>query len=97
MKINPTMVNAYYKTKPTTRTTPINQAGSFLEVISAKMDTITISQKGMVSGITKEIVGDLMNINSPGHIQELQQAVSSGTYSVSVEELAGAMMQRSRI
>ncbi len=103
MNINPTIVNAYFKTKPTTRTTPINQAGSFLEVFSAKMDainkmdTITISQKGMVSGITKEIVGDLMNINSQGHIQELQQAVSSGTYSVSVEELAGAMMQRSRI
>lgn len=103
MKINSTMVNAYFKTKPTTRTTPINQAGSFLEVLSSRMDkmdkidTITISQKGMISGITKEIAGSLMDINSQGHIQEIQQAVNSGSYSVSVEDLAGAMMRRSAI
>jgi len=98
MKINSTMVNAYFKTKPTTRSTPINQAGSFAEILSAKADktdTITISQKGMILGITKEIVGNLMETNSPGRIQELQEAVSSGTYSVSAEDLAGAMMQRS--
>ncbi len=101
MKINPTtMVNAYLKTNPTrstTRTTPINQAGGFMEVLSSKMDTISISQNGMVSGITKDIMGNLADMNSSGRIQELQEAVRSGSYSVSVEELAGAMMQRAVI
>lgn len=98
MKINPTTVNAYYMTKPTSRTIPINQAGSFMEAFSAKVDTIEISQKGneqsMVSGISKAIMGDLKDMDSQTRIQELRDAVNSGNYSVPVEELAAAMMQR---
>lgn len=102
MKINPTMINAYLKTSParaTGRTAPINQSGSFAEALSmaSKTDTISISQKGVVSGITKEIMGNLMDNNSQGRIQELQQAISSGRYSVSPDELAGAMMERASI
>ena len=98
MKINPPMVNAYYMTKPTSRNIPINQAGSFMEAFSAKVDTIEISRKGneqsMVSGISKAIVGDLKDMDSQSRISELQDAVSSGSYSVPIEELARAMMQR---
>lgn len=98
MKINPTMVNAYFMTRPAGRTVPVNQAGSFMEAFSAKMDTIEISQKGneqsMVSGISKAIAGDLRDLDSPERIEQLRNAVSSGSYSVSIEELAAAMMQR---
>ena len=96
MKINFFGSNYYHKKINKTPNTPPESHLQQTEV-SAKMDTITISNSAShssFSGLVRQIAQETISHDTPERIEILRQAVSEGSYSVSAEKVADAILDR---
>lgn len=72
-----------------------------LEQPSMKVDRFVSSrsadQQGVVSRLRQNIVEDILSNDSPARIEELRASIREGTYQVSGEELAKAILSHAMI
>ncbi len=99
MKINPYLVNQYYKPSSVTGSSaanPVLETSIRPEQAAAKVDRLVLSRdgsnQGLVSSLSKRIVSDIIANDSPERIGQLRAAIREGTYSVSTDELARSIM-----
>lgn len=99
MKINPIGSNGYFVTKPAGspgahRENPAEQA-------PAKMDTIVISRGGAAQNaytpLVRKLAGEVISHDSPARVEELRRAIDAGTYRVSSQAVADAILSHGGI